>query len=274
MKKVFRGDKLTKVSVCAALLAVAFGLGACGPKVDDAGDRSSEPSMSTEAEVPSNESTETVDSSESEDMNSSDDMKSDEAVEEPTETAEPVVVEFTCTADDVIALVEDLSAKYTQIPKEEIAAFVFSANFDELTDADKDSLVSTYGSYEELSQNFYNYCMHLLGVCNRSQYFHEGMNIELTDDMNYKNWPKHSEFILNPEKKSYADKYDERCLNFVNGINKLTEKGPQKDNFEVFFENRDGLSLTFASLDFQLIMGVNYTCPNVFSKQLDAQKAE
>lgn len=263
MKKIFNELKVKNINVYAATLAAILGLSACGPKVDDvSATKDTEPSISTEVVVPTVEPTETIEPSMSEVIESSNVM------EEPTETAEPVVEEFTCTAEDVISLVEDMSAKYTQIPKDELLSVIFALNFDELTDQDKDTIMNTYGvSYEKLDDGFYNYGLQFYNVLDMSYMNFSGSSFEFKDEDNYKFWPKHVDFIINPKKKEFADEYDDAFAN--------NAKGPKKIIKE--YQSIDGLSsmeISFYVLNYQSQIGSQRRLPSVFSMELEKQNVK
>lgn len=139
---------------------------------------------------------------------SSEEMPSEEVSEElPSEE----VNEEYYSAEEVMTLVNDLTAKYTYDNPEFIKALVIAANLDYITAADLDVLLDTYGYSMEDLNAIYNSKDGIISVgmaYETSKMIFQGSYIEYDETKDYSKRINLSEVMLNEKDRNLAVEFE------------------------------------------------------------------
>lgn len=149
-------------------------------------------------------------------------VTSDEDIVEQTKdeevsTEEVVEEDIVIDAKYIINHVENMSEKYPHIAKDMLLSIIFSANYDNLTEEDRNIVLEAYSTdIKELNRRLYDYMDIFKNVSNvTAKAVEEGTLDELPKEYNYENWIKVNEFILDKNYKELADRYEEGFKNRI-----------------------------------------------------------
>ena len=150
-------------------------------------------------------------SSVAEDVNSETNESEASESEEVSEVeSEEVVEEEFYSAQDVMALIDELTGKYQYNDPEHIKALVIAANLDYIKAEELDSILATYGyTMEELS-DLYNECANdnALSMGDTIKYY-SGEVDSVSPEREYANRIALSDVMLNESDKEFAVSFDE-----------------------------------------------------------------
>lgn len=187
MKRRVKKSNRSLVVLCALLTVTLVG---CNEPVAD------EP-VTSASEVQSEEVSEEV---------------SDEVSEEISEEAEE-----TYSAQEVMTLIDNLTAKYQYNDPEHIKALVIAANLDYITAEDLDTILATYGYTMDEVSALYDACVHdnTLSVADTISYY-SGVTDSILPEQEYTNRITLSEVMLNDNDKQFAESFDESSRSIAN----------------------------------------------------------
>lgn len=158
--------------------------------------------------VESDEVSETVSENSSE---ISEDILPEEVEEESAEeVSEEMVEEVDYSAEAVMALIDDVIAKYQYNDPEHIKALVIAANLDYITAEDLDTILNTYGyTMDELS-DLYNACAsdNAFSMGDTISYY-KGAVDSISPEQEYDNRIALADVMINESDKQFATSFDE-----------------------------------------------------------------
>ncbi len=136
----------------------------------------------------------------------SEDISSEEVVEEFTE-------EVDYSAEAVMALIDDLTAKYQYNDPEHIKALVIAANLDYIKAEDLDTILNTYGYTMDELATLYDECArdNALSIGDTIKYYNGTVN-SISPDQEYANRITLVDVMLNDSDKEFAVSFDEDSL--------------------------------------------------------------
>lgn len=144
----------------------------------------------------------------------SEDILPEEVEEESAEeVSEEMVEEVDYSAEAVMALIDDLTAKYQYNDPEHIKALVIAANLDYITAEDLDTILNTYGyTIDELSA-LYDECArdNALSIGDTMNYYDGTVN-SISPDQEYANRITLVDVMLNDSDKEFAVSFDKDSL--------------------------------------------------------------
>lgn len=144
----------------------------------------------------------------------SEEVSSEEVSEEAS--SEEVAGVF-YSAEEIMTLIDTLTAKYTYDDPEFIKSLVIAANLDYITDEDLATLLSTYGYTIEELNAIYNGENGMISTCvafETSRLIFQGNYIEYDETKDYSKRIRISEAMLNENDKEIAMQFDEVTTTF------------------------------------------------------------
>ena len=197
--------------VCGAIITAS--VAACSPATE------SEDSLP----APSTATTESVAPSSSEEVVSSEtdvELTAESTVEPTAEpTAEPV--ENTLNAETAVSCVNELMERYSRMPGiEQIPIAFFAANYDYLTEEDRENYMSTYGLSEENLSSDLNDFYDNLSMCYMNTLRYNDGSIDKIE-IPYATVIKLEDLMINENDIEYARIFDNEIKAFIND-NKTT----------------------------------------------------
>lgn len=125
------------------------------------------------------------------------------------EISEDGVAEEAYSAQEVMTLIDDLTAKYQYNDPEHIKALVIAANLDYITAEDLDVILDTYGYTMEELAGLYDDCILDNGASKMLSFdFYQGNVDTLPEDKDYDNRISLNKVMLSEEDKELAQWYD------------------------------------------------------------------
>lgn len=199
----------TRVKIFVGGSFLAANIAACSPAVEDVDATTMAPTTTTESVVPSS-SEEVTPSTEVEPSTSEvtpSTSETDPVEVQPTEVVDDEYVE----ADEFIALVESLVAKYPNIDKKQLVSAIIVSDFDHLDAETYDKVMDIYTlSDEELNDQYVAFMEYYKSKIKDVSYYYNGIEGYDNDECRdaYKNMIKFEEFALTDEDKEIARNYD------------------------------------------------------------------
>ncbi len=132
---------------------------------------------------------------------------SDEASEE---ISEEVAEKELYSAQEVMTLIDNLTAKYQYNDPEHIKALVIAANLDYITAEDLDTILNTYGyTMDELSALYDACAMDSLDSARNTTSYYNGTVNSISPEQEYNNRITLADVMLNENDKQFATSFDE-----------------------------------------------------------------
>lgn len=135
---------------------------------------------------------------------------SEEVSDEASEEISEEVAEETYSAQEVMTLIDNLTAKYQYNDPEHIKALVIAANLDYITAEDLDTILTTYGYTMDDLSALYDACAmdSNLSMGNTLSYY-SGVTDSVSPEQEYTNRIALSAVMLNENDKQFAATFDE-----------------------------------------------------------------
>ena len=198
---------------------LVLGVSACGSKGEEGSGTSSAPITSTGAETLTGDPAETEEPSTSEGQGEHESLENDggvgndgvgesgDTVEETTEAEDPLVEENYFGTETFQTLIDDLTAKYSNMEEKQVQAAILVANYDHITKEDWDTLLDSYAfSEEELNNQFKAFVESYQADIWRTALY--CMDRSGGDKEAYNRLIKFDEVALTDEDRTIAEKYD------------------------------------------------------------------